>query len=100
MIVYRILNAQHDAQGFIDTGSSIQPPKTTQLDSVIHIVIDSAHGYTLVSLTLFSSQVACSNAIYITSGAVSFIWLTIHQHDVNSWGFEGDTGHQNRIQSY
>ena len=100
MIVYRILNAQHDAQGFIDTGSSIQPPKTTRLDSVIRIVIDSALGYTLVSLTLFFSQVARSNAIYITSGAVSFIWLTIHQRDVNTRGFEGDPDRRNRIQSY
>ena len=83
MIVYPIWNARHDVQGFMGTASNIQSPKMTWLDSVIRIVIDSALGYTLVSLTLFFSQVARSNAIYITSGAVSFIGLTIHQRDVN-----------------
>ena len=78
MIVYRIWNARDGAQGFMETGTSTQSPKMTRLDSVIRIVIDSALGYTLVSLTLFFSQVARSNAIYITSGAVSLLWLTMY----------------------
>ena len=72
-IVYRIWNAREDAQDLIGSGSSTQSPKITRLDSVIRIVIDSALGYTLVSLTLFFSQVARSNALYITSGAVSIL---------------------------
>jgi len=71
MIVYRIWYARDDVRGFIATGSSTQSPKMTRLDSVIRIVIDSALGYTLVSLTLFFSQIARSNAVYIASGAVS-----------------------------
>ena len=73
MIVYRIWNARDDAQGFMETGSSTQSSKMTRLDSVIRIVIDSALGYTLVSLTLFFSQVARSNAVYIAACAVSLL---------------------------
>ena len=78
MIVYQIWNARDHARGFMETRSSAQSPKMTRLDSVIRIVIDSALGYTLVSLTLFFSQVARSNAIYITSGAVSLLWLIMY----------------------
>ena len=76
MIVYRLWNARDDARDLVETGSRTRSPKTTRLDSIIRIVIDSALGYTLVSLTLFFSQIARSNALYITSGAVSF-WLTL-----------------------
>jgi hypothetical protein len=69
-----------------------------QLDSIIHIVIDSGLGYTLVSLTLFFSQLAPSNAIFITSGAVSLIWLIMYPHKAEY--FEGVPGRRNRIQSY
>jgi hypothetical protein len=102
MIVYRIWNARDDAQGFMGTesGSSVQSLKMTRFDSVIRIVIDSALGYTLVSLTLFFSQVTRSNALYIASGAVSLLLLTIHQRDANTGGFEGDPGCRNRVQSY
>ena len=78
MIVYRIWYARDDAQGFMETGSGAQSPKMTRLDSVIRIVIDSALGYTLVSLTLFFSQIACSNAVYIAACAVSILWLMMY----------------------
>jgi len=73
MIVYRIWNARDRTRSLMDTGSGGQSKKMTQLDSVIRIVIDSGLGYTLVSLTHFFSRVAHSNALYITSGAVSFL---------------------------
>jgi hypothetical protein len=73
MIVYRIWDARVDGQSFMGTGNGAQSTKMTRLDSVIRIVIDSGLGYTLVSLTLFFSEVARSNALYITSGAVSFL---------------------------
>ena len=78
MIVRRIWNARDVARSFMETGSNTQFPKMTRLDSIIRIVIDSALGYTLVSFTLFLSQVARSNALYITSGAVSLLWLILH----------------------
>ena len=74
MIVYRIWNARDGTQ------NSAQSTNITRLDSVIRIVIDSALGYTLVSLTLFFSRVARSNALYITSGAVSLLWLIMYTH--------------------
>ena len=77
MIVYRIWNERDRTRNLMETGSSVQFKKMTRLDSVIRIVIDSGLGYTLVSLTLFFSRVARSNALYITSGAVSFSWLFI-----------------------
>ena len=78
MIVYRIWNARDVAPGFMETGSNIQSLKMTRLDSVIRIVIDSALGYTLVSLSVFFTQVAGSNAVYITSCAVSLLLLTMY----------------------
>jgi hypothetical protein len=76
MIVRRKWNAQDVARRFTETGSSTQSTNMTpRLNSVIRIIIDSALGYTLVSFTLFVSQLARSNAIYIASGAVSFLWL-------------------------
>ena len=78
MIVYRIWNARYDARDFVETGRSTQSPRTaqsprtTRFDSIIRIVIDSALGYTLVSITIPFSQATRSNALYITSGAVSF----------------------------
>jgi hypothetical protein len=87
IIVYRIWNARDDAQGFMGTGSSVQSQEMTRFDSVIRIVIDSALGYTLVSLTLFFSQVTRSNALYIASGAVSLLLLTIHKRDAHTGGF-------------
>jgi len=78
MIVYRIWNAQDDSRGLVGDASGAQYARMTPLDSVIHIVIDSGLGYTLVTLTLFFSQVARSNALYITSGAVSlYIYILI-----------------------
>jgi len=71
MIVYRIWNARDDSRGLVGDANGAQYARMTPLDSVIRIVIDSGLGYTLVSLTLFFSQVARSNALYITSGAVS-----------------------------
>lgn len=71
MIVYRIWNAQDDSQGLLGDTNGAQYARMTPLNSVIHIIIDSGLGYTLVSLTLFFSQVARSNSLYITSGAVS-----------------------------
>ena len=68
MIVYRIWNARDDSRGLVRPANGAQAAKMIRL---IRIVIDSALGYTLVSLTLFVSQVARSNALYITSGAVS-----------------------------
>ncbi|KIM47216.1 hypothetical protein M413DRAFT_23454 [Hebeloma cylindrosporum] len=69
MIVYRIWDARVDARGYMGTGRGAQSTKMTRLDSIIRIVVDSALGYTLVSFTLFLSQVARSNALYIASGA-------------------------------
>ncbi|KIM47240.1 hypothetical protein M413DRAFT_7788 [Hebeloma cylindrosporum] len=68
MIVYRLWNAQDGTPSY-GAGSNGKPAKMTRFNSVIRIVIDSGFGYTLVSLTLFFSRVAHSNAIYITSGA-------------------------------
>ena len=78
MIVYRIWNARENARDSVENGNSTQSPKMTWLDSVIRIVVDSALGYTLVSLTIFITQAARSNAIYITSGAVSLLWLIMY----------------------
>ena len=78
MIIYRIWNVQDVALGFMETGSNIQSPKMTQLDSVIHIVIDLALGYTLVSLSVFFTQVVGSNTVYITSCAVSPLLLIMY----------------------
>jgi hypothetical protein len=73
----------------------------TRLDSVIRIVIDSGLGYTLVSLTMFFSRVARSNALYIASGAVSLPWLIMYtRKEANIEDFEGDPGRRHRIQSY
>ena len=81
MIVYRIWSARENAR---EAGSSTQPPKMSWLDSIIRIVVDSALGYTLVSLTIFITQAARSNAIYITSGAVSLLWFSnIHQRNAD-----------------
>lgn len=101
MIVRRIWNARDVARIFMETGSNTQSPKINRLDSVIRIVIDSALGYTLVSFTLFLSQVTRSNALYITSGAVSLLWLIMYTvKDANTGGFEGYPGRRNRIQPY
>jgi len=101
MIVRRIRNARDVARIFMETGSNSQSPQINRLDSVIRIVIDSALGYTLVSFTLFLSQVMRSNALYITSGAVSLLWLIIYTvKDANTGGFEGCSGRRNRIQPY
>ena len=62
----------------METGSNIQSPKMTQLDSIIHVVIDSALGYTLVSLSVFFIQVVGSNTVYITSCAVSLLLLIMY----------------------
>jgi len=79
MIVYRLWNARDsNAPSSMGTRNSAQLTKTTRLDSIIRIVIDSGLGYTLVSLTLFFSLLARSNALYITSGAVSFLSLVIY----------------------
>lgn len=66
MIVYRIWNARDCSRGLARPTNGAQ---TAQMTHLIRIVIDSALGYTLVSLTLFFSLVARSNALYITSGA-------------------------------
>lgn len=64
-------------------------------DSVIRIVIDSGLGYTLVSLTLFFSRVARSNALYITSGAeiqavgIAFNLINIRVADLRNGEQEG-----------
>jgi len=72
-----------------------------RVDSVICIVIDSGLGYTLVSLTLFFSQLARSNALFITSGAVSLLWPIMYPNkEANAEFFEGVPGRRNRIQSY
>jgi hypothetical protein len=85
MIVYRIWDAGADAQSFVRTGNGAQSAKMTRLDSVIRIVVDSGLGYTLVSLTLFFSEVARSNVLYLTSGAVSFLLVNyIHHLDANA----------------
>ena len=94
MIVYRLWNARGRAR------DSAQSTNMIRLDSIICIVIDSGLGYTLVSLTLFFSQLAPSNAIFITSGAVS-LWLIMYPHKkANTECFEGVPGRRNRIQSY
>lgn len=72
MIVYRVWNMRDGAPSFMGTGNSAEPTNMNRLNCVIRIVIDSGLGYTLVSLTLFFSRLARSNAIYITSGAVRF----------------------------
>jgi hypothetical protein len=96
MIVYRLWNARGRAR------DSAQSTNMIRLDSIIHIVIDSGLGYTLlVSLTLFFSQLAPSNAIFITSGAVRLLWLIMYPHkEANTEYFEGVSGRRNRIQSY
>jgi len=72
-----------------------------RLDSIIYIVIDSGLDYTLVSLTLFFSQLVPNNALFITSGAVSLLWLIMYPHkEANTEYFEGVSGRWNRIQSY
>jgi hypothetical protein len=78
MIVRRIWNARDVARSFMETRDNPQSPKMNRLDSIIRIVIDSALGYTLVSFTAFLSQVASSNALYITSGAVSLLRLIMY----------------------
>jgi hypothetical protein len=102
MIVRRIWNARDVARNFMETGNGTQSTNMTpRLNSVIRIIIDSALGYTLVSFTLFVSQVARSNALYITSGAVSLLWLIMYtRKDANTGGFKGDPSRRNRIQSY
>jgi hypothetical protein len=73
-------NARDNARSIIRTGNRLnaQSTNTTRLDSVIRIIIDSGLGYTLVSLTLFFSFVARSNALYITSGTVSLLSLVMY----------------------
>ena len=101
MIVYRVWNARGGAPSYMETGNSTQSTNMNRLDSVIRIVIDSGLGYTLVSLTLFFSRLARSNAIYITSGAVSIFLLIMYaRKDANTERFEGNPGCRNRIQSY
>ena len=95
MIVHRLWNARDGAR------DSAQSTNMTRLDSVIRIVIDSGLGYTLVSLTLFFSQVVRSNALYITSGAVSVLLLIMWTHqEANTEYFKGVPGRRNCIQSY
>jgi len=77
MIIYRIWNVRDNVRDSMEAGSA-HPPKTTRLDSIIRIIIDSALGYTIVSLTLFVSLLARSNALYITSDAVSLLWLIMY----------------------
>ena len=96
MIVYRLWNARGRARDSAQSTNMIR-----QLDSIICIVIDSGLGYTLLSLTLFFSQLVRSNALFITSGAVSLLWLIMYLHkDANTEYFEGVPGRRNRIQSY
>jgi len=99
MIVYRIWNARDDSRGLVGDANGAQRARMTPLDSVIRIVIDSGLGYTLVSLTLFFSQVARSNALYITSGAVSLYTYIdyVYEHDPNTW-LKGYPGGRNCIQ--
>jgi hypothetical protein len=95
MIVYRLWNARGRAR------DSAQSTNMIRFDSIIRIVIDSGMGYTLLSLTLFFSQLARSNALFITSGAVSLLWLIMYPHkEANTENFEGVPGRRNRIQSY
>jgi len=68
MIVYRIWDAQDCSRGLVRPANGAQTAKMTH---IICIIINSALGYTLVSLTLFFLLVAHSNALYITSGTVS-----------------------------
>jgi hypothetical protein len=83
------------------TGNSAQSTNMNRLGSVIRIVIDSGLGYTLVSLTLFFSRIARSNALYITSGAVSLFWSIMYAlRDAHTEEFAGDPGRRNRVQSY
>jgi hypothetical protein len=74
----------------MEAGNSAQPTNrtVTRLDSIIRIVIDSGLGYTLVTLTIFFSRVAHSNAIYVTSGAVSLLRLIMYiRKEANTEGF-------------
>jgi len=84
MIVYQVWNARDNAPSITGTGNSAQSTSITRLDSVMRITIDSGLGYTLVSLTLFFSYVARSNALYITSGAVSLLSLVMYPNTMTT----------------
>ena len=94
MIVYRLWNARGRAR------NSAQSTNMIRLNSIICIVIDSGLGYTLVSLTLFFSQLARSNALFITSGAVRLSLIIYTHQEANTEYFEGNPGCRNRIQSH
>ena len=96
MIVYRLWNARGRARDSAQSTNFM-----IRLDSIISIVIDSGLGYTLLSLALFFSQLVRSNALFITSGAVSLLWLIMYPHkEANTEYFEGVPGRRNCIQSY
>lgn len=69
MIVYRIWHARNDVQPSTHVGSRPSKRNST-LNSILRIVVDSGLIYMLTSVTVFFSQLANSNAVYITTAAV------------------------------